>query len=177
MGHVRMGSRSEGCPRLSELISAPRAWISARGDVLRADWTTCVSCTPTRERPGWTLSLFDLVIAADLFEHLYPDDSERVAHEAYRVLKPGGHFTVWTPHRGHLLEILKNRGVLLRPDPTHVDYKSMERLQGLLTGAGFTVEKSYYVESHLPGLRLVERVLMGAIPQLRRRIALLGRKS
>ena len=120
---------------------------------------------------------FDLVIAADLFEHLYPDDSERVAHEAYRVLKPGGHFTVWTPHRGHLLEILKNRGVLLRPDPTHVDYKSMERLQGLLTGAGFTVEKSYYVESHLPGLRLVERVLMGAIPQLRRRIALLGRKS
>ncbi len=125
---------------------------------------------------GMAPESFDLVIAADLFEHLYPDDSERVACEAHRVLKTGGHFSIWTPHRGHLLEILKNRGVLLKADPTHVDYKSMERLQGLLAGAGFVLEKAYYAESHLPGLRTVERALMGALPLLRRRIALLGRK-
>ena len=125
---------------------------------------------------GLAAGSFDLVIAADLFEHLYPDDSERVACEAHRVLKSGGRFSIWTPHRGHVLEILKNNRVLLKPDPTHVDYKSMERLRSLLAGAGFVVEKAYYAESHLPGLRTLERALMGALPPLRRRIALLGRK-
>ena len=125
---------------------------------------------------GLNADSFDLVIAADLFEHLYPDDSMRVAREAHRVLRRGGRFSIWTPHRGHVLEILKNNGVLLKPDPTHVDYKSMERLQAMLEEAGFVLEKSYYAESHLPGLRSVERAFMSAIPQLRRRIAMLARK-
>jgi len=118
----------------------------------------------------------DLVVAADLFEHLYPDDSERVAKEAFRLLRPGGLFSVWTPHRGHLLEVLKNRSILLKPDPSHVDYKSMARMTGLLREAGFEIERAYYAESHLPGLRTVERLLQGAVPLLRRRVAVLGRR-
>lgn len=125
---------------------------------------------------GLAADAFDLVVAADLFEHLYPDDSDRVAREAHRVLKRGGRFSIWTPHRGHLLEVLKNNGILLKPDPTHVDYKSMERLQRMLERAGFVVEKSYYAESHLPGLAGVERAFMRALPFLRRRIAILARK-
>lgn len=120
---------------------------------------------------------FDVVVAADLFEHLYPEDSVRVAQEAWRVLRPGGRFVVWTPHRGHLIEILKNRGIVGKPDPTHVDYKSMVRLRELLTGAGFQVERAYWVESHVPGLRAVERAFMRWVPWLRRRIAVLGRKG
>ncbi len=119
---------------------------------------------------------FDLVIAADLFEHLYPEDSDRVAREAHRVLKRGGRFSIWTPHRGHVLEVLKNNGILLKPDPTHVDYKSMERLRALVIGAGFTLEKAYYAESHLPVLSTLERTFMAVLPPLRRRIALLARK-
>jgi ubiquinone/menaquinone biosynthesis C-methylase UbiE len=119
---------------------------------------------------------YDLVIAADLFEHLYPDDSARVAREAYRLLAPGGHFAVWTPHRGHILEALKHRGIVLEPDPTHVDYKSMESLKRLLSDAGFAIERAYYAESHVPGLRLAERLLQPIVPFLRRRIAVLGRK-
>lgn len=119
---------------------------------------------------------YDLVIAADLFEHLYPDDSERVAREAYRLLKPGGRFSTWTPHRGHLLEVLKNRDLILKRDVTHVDYKSMARMQDLLRDAGFHIERAYYAESHVPVLRVAERCLQPWVPMLRRRIAVLGRK-
>jgi len=118
----------------------------------------------------------DLVVAADLYEHLYPDDSHRITCEAFRLLRGGGRFAVWTPHRGHVLEVLKNNRILLKPDPTHVDYKSMQRMKSLLREAGFHVERAYYAESHLPGFNLLERALGPVTPLLRRRIAVLGVK-
>ena len=125
---------------------------------------------------GLEAGAWDLVLAADLFEHLYPDDSARVAAEAYRLLRPGGRFAVWTPHRGHILEILKNHDILLRRDVSHVDYKSMARMRGLMRDAGFDIERAYYAASHVPGLRVAERLLQGFVPFLRRRVAVLGRK-
>jgi cyclopropane fatty-acyl-phospholipid synthase-like methyltransferase len=125
---------------------------------------------------GLDAGAYDLVIAADLFEHLYPVDSARVSAEAWRLLAPGGRFAVWTPHRGHVLEILKNRNIVLRRDVTHVDYKSIESMKRLLSDAGFTIERAYYAESHVPGLRAIERRLQSFVPPLRRRIAVLGRK-
>ena len=119
---------------------------------------------------------WDVVLAADLFEHLYPDDSVRVALEAFRLLRPGGRFAVWTPHRGHILEVLKSHDILLARDPSHVDYKSMARMTRLLRDAGFEIERAYYAESHVPGLRVAERLLQGFVPFLRRRVAVLGRK-
>jgi SAM-dependent methyltransferase len=119
---------------------------------------------------------WDLVIAADLFEHLYPEDAQRVTREAYRLTVPGGRFVAWTPHRGHILEALKNRDIVLKRDITHVDYKSMHDMKRLLSDAGFTIERAYYAESHVPVLRTVERALQAAVPFLRRRIAVLGRK-
>jgi len=132
-------------------------------------------CADARDT-GLEAESFDLVIAADLVEHLYPEDSQAVVVEAFRVLKPGGRLSLWTPHRGHFLEMLKARNILLRRDVSHVDYKSLERLERLVVGAGFEVERAYYVESHIGGLRSVERALQRWIPILRRRIALLARR-
>jgi len=125
---------------------------------------------------GLEAESFDLVIGADLVEHLYPEDSEAVVAEAFRVLKKGGRLSLWTPHRGHFLEMLKARNILLRRDVSHVDYKSMDRLRRMVVSEGFVVEKAYYAESHLAGLRSIERALQGWVPILRRRIALLARK-
>jgi len=125
---------------------------------------------------GLDQASFDLAIAADLFEHLYPDDTARVASEAFRLLRPGGTFAVWTPHRGHILEILKNRDIVLKHDPTHVDYKSQARVRGYLQDAGFGIDRAYYAPSHVPGLRVAERLGQGIVPWLRRRVAILGRK-
>ena len=125
---------------------------------------------------GLEAESFDLVIGADLVEHLYPEDSEAMVAEAFRVLKKGGRFSLWTPHRGHFLEMLKARNILLRRDVSHVDYKSMERLKTMVTDEGFVVERAYYAESHLIGLRSIERAVQGWVPILRRRIAVLARK-
>jgi cyclopropane fatty-acyl-phospholipid synthase-like methyltransferase len=125
---------------------------------------------------GLEAESFDLVIGADLVEHLYPEDSRPVFAEAFRVLKKGGRLSLWTPHRGHFLEMLKARNILLRRDVSHVDYKSMDRLRTMVVSEGFVVEKAYYAESHLAGLRSIERAFQGWVPILRRRIALLARK-
>ena len=125
---------------------------------------------------GLGAASFDAIVAADLVEHLYPDDSHEVAAEAFRVLKPGGRFAVWTPCRSHILEVLKNNNIILKRDITHVDYKSMTRMREILTGAGFRIERERYAESHLPGLRVLERLMLGWVPLLRRRIAVLAVK-
>ncbi len=123
---------------------------------------------------GLAAASFDLVVAADLFEHLYPDDSEAVAAEAFRLVKPGGRFAVWTPCRSHILEVLKNRNIVLKPDESHVDYKSLPRLTAMLDRAGFRIARAGYAESHLPGLRWVERAVQRWVPLLRRRIAVVA---
>ena len=132
-------------------------------------------CADARDT-GLEAASFDLVIGADLVEHLYPDDSRAVMAEAFRVLKPTGRLSLWTPHRGHFLEMLKARNILIRRDVSHVDYKSMDRLKALVEREGFDLQKAYYAESHLGGLRSIERALQGWVPALRRRIALLARK-
>ena len=125
---------------------------------------------------GLASGSFDVVVAADLFEHLYPDDSEAVAAEAFRLLRPGGRIAVWTPCRSHILEVLRNNDIILKRDISHVDYKSMPRMREILERAGFEIARSYFAESHLPGLSLAERLGQRWVPLLRRRIAVLATK-
>jgi SAM-dependent methyltransferase len=118
----------------------------------------------------------DVAISADLFEHLYPEQFLRSLDECRRILKPGGRLIIWTPHRGHIIEVLKNNAVILKPDPAHVDYKSMELMKTELRKRNFSILKSYYAESHLPVFNVIEKMLLPFLPMFRRRIAILAKK-
>jgi len=119
---------------------------------------------------------YDVIICADLFEHLYPEVFENVLDECRRLLKKGGKLVIWTPHRGHILEILKNNNIILKKDVSHVDYKSMNLILETLCTKQFSIKKKYYVESHIPLLCYIEKRLLYLIPLLRRRIAILAEK-
>lgn len=120
---------------------------------------------------------YDVIICADLFEHLYPDTFEKVLDECKRLLKRGGKLVIWTPCRGHFLEKLKNNNLIIRPIEGHVDYKSMEYLIESLEKRHFLIKKRYYGESHIPIFNRLEKLLMGSLPFLRRRIAILAEKN
>jgi len=127
-------------------------------------------------KTGLPADSFDSIIAADLFEHLYPEDSNLVIAECFRILKPGGIMSIWTPHRGHIFEILKNRNIILEKDISHVDYKSMRRMKDYLKQNGFTVNRAYYAPTHLPVFSIIERIFLPIIPIFRRRVAIQAEK-
>jgi cyclopropane fatty-acyl-phospholipid synthase-like methyltransferase len=132
-------------------------------------------CAPV-DRTGEPSESFDAVLCADIVEHLYPEAFEGLLHESHRVLKGRGKLVVWTPHRGHLFEVLRAHDLILKRDPSHVDFKSMGRLIRSLRAHGFQIRRATYEESHLPGFRSIERALGCSWPLFRRRIALLAER-
>jgi SAM-dependent methyltransferase len=118
---------------------------------------------------------WDLIVAADLVEHLYPEDTLRVYEESYRLLRPGGRLLIWTPNPGHLLERLRFSGIL-RADPTHVDYKTLDRCLAELEGVGFLIRNAEHRPSHLPGVRWVETAAQRFVPLLRRRVLVVAER-
>jgi ubiquinone/menaquinone biosynthesis C-methylase UbiE len=116
----------------------------------------------------------DSIYCSDLVEHLYPDQFTKMLDECKRMLKPGGKLVIWTPHRGHILEKMKNNNIILKRDVAHVDYKSMQVIVDELKKRGFKILKNYYSESHLPFWKYIEKIGMPVFPVLRRRIAVLA---
>ena len=115
----------------------------------------------------------DVVLAADVTEHLDDDTLARILAEAGRVLRPGGRLVLYTPEQSHLFERLRERG-LLDPDPSHIGVRSAAELAAAAEGAGFRIERIEYLPSHLPGWNLLERAFARRVPLLRRRIGLVA---
>ncbi len=132
----------------------------------------CADARNTGLKEGY----FDVILCVDLLEHLYRDDSEKVFDECKRLLKNGGKLIIWTPYKGHFLEILKTNNIILKKDVSHVDYKPMGYILKTLEKRNFKILKHYYCESHIPIINLAERLLMPALPIMRRRIAVLAEK-
>jgi SAM-dependent methyltransferase len=118
----------------------------------------------------------DVAVAADFTEHLDDETMRRVLTEAARVVKPNGTLVIYTPEAGHIFERLRDRGILLEQEPSHIGIRSADALADFAVAAGFKVERIQYLPSHLPVWNLLERAFARWVPLLRRRIGLVARK-
>lgn len=126
---------------------------------------------------------FDKIVAADLIEHLYPEEHEATIEECYRVLKPGGLLLIYSPAPGHFFERVRRLGrhvgLGFQYGRLHVHMKEMMYVVNALEHTGFNIEKNYFAPSHVPILKPLETLLMytpvvGTL--FRRRICVRARK-
>jgi SAM-dependent methyltransferase len=161
------GARAIGVDPAPAAVRAAAAVAAAEGqdgaNFVRAD----AAALPLRD------GCVDIVLAADLTEHLDDVTLARVLRDAARVLRPGGSLVLYTPDRHHLFERLRDRGIM-QQDPSHIGVRSAAELAAAVEAAGFTVRRLLWLPSHLPLLSLAERALARAIPLLRRRIGVVA---
>lgn len=161
------GARAIGVDPAPAAVSAASAVAAAEGaegaHFVRADAVRL----PLRAAAA------DVVLAADLTEHLDDVTLARILREAGRILTAGGRLVLYTPDRQHLFERLRERGVM-KQDPSHIAVRSAAELRAAVESAGFEIERITWLPSHLPGLALAERLLARSIPLLRRRIGLIA---
>ncbi|MGH7444369.1 MAG: class I SAM-dependent methyltransferase [Longimicrobiales bacterium] len=117
----------------------------------------------------------DVVVAADLTEHLDDATLRDVLSDAARVLRAGGTLVLYTPESTHIFERLRAAGALTQ-DPSHIGVRSASELAAAVRAAGLEVARTRWLPSHLPGWNLLERALGRWVPLLRRRIGIVARK-
>jgi SAM-dependent methyltransferase len=119
----------------------------------------------------------DVVVAADLTEHLDDVTFGRVLREVRRALKPGGTLVLYTPNRAHIFEWLRERNVMRDGDPSHIGLRSEQELADAVHAAGLRVQTVRRLPSHLPVWNILERVFSRWIPFMRRRIGLVAKEA
>jgi ubiquinone/menaquinone biosynthesis C-methylase UbiE len=164
---AQRGARAIGVDMMPAALQAA-ALVAAQEQVtdarfLRAD----VAALPVRSRSA------DLVLAADLTEHLDEETLQAMLREIRRVLKPAGQLVLYTPEASHLFERLRDSG-LLKQDPSHIGVRSGKDLAAAVHQCGFTIQQLVYLPSHLPVWNLLERALARRVPLLRRRAGLVA---
>lgn len=165
---ARRGARAVGVDPAPAAVRAARAVAAAeqtRAAFVRADAVDLPMATGS----------VDVVVAADVTEHLDDDTLARMLREAARVLRAEGALVLYTPEQTHLFERLRERG-MLEPDPSHIGVRSADALAAAARAAGFRIERTTWLPSHLPGWNLLERGLGRWVPLLRRRIGLVARR-
>ncbi len=117
----------------------------------------------------------DVVLAADLTEHLDDQTFQALLAESKRALRPGGWLVLYTPEASHLFERLRDAGIMSQ-DPSHIAVRSGRQLADTVQHSGFTLERLVYLPSHLPGWKVIERVFARWVPLLRRRAGVVARR-
>ena len=97
---------------------------------------------------------FDLILAAELIEHIGVRDIERFIHEVYRLLKPSGIFILTTPNPNDIKLKIRSGSVL---GGSHVSQHFIRETKQRLRLNSFRVKKCYgtgksslYVGHRLP---------------------------
>jgi cyclopropane fatty-acyl-phospholipid synthase-like methyltransferase len=94
----------------------------------------------------------DRAFALDLVEHVYDDELLEIAAAMHGCLRADGRLYVHTPNRRYLLEILKERGILLRQLPEHVAVRTADATEALLRKAGFREVRVAPLAHYVPAL-------------------------
>ena len=119
---------------------------------------------------------FDVIYAADFFEHLTLPAFNRVIKEIHRVMKINGKLIIWSPYPDHWIEQLKKRNILLKQDKSHFGLDYIKDISSYLEKNGFEVKKKEFAPTHLFIIGVIEGVLL-KIPLFRRRIKILAVKK
>jgi SAM-dependent methyltransferase len=109
----------------------------------------------------------DVAAAFDFLEHVTDATLTRMLAEVRRVLKPGGRFVGYTPHREHVVERLKAGNVLLKQQPDHIAVRTPRQILRFLDEAGLSLERIFYPASPYPIYRYLDLALKG-VPLLGR---------
>jgi SAM-dependent methyltransferase len=88
---------------------------------------------------------FDVGFALDLSEHVHDTDWLDILQQVLGALKPGGRLYVHTPNATFFLEIMKERGILLKQFPEHVAVRDRRENEALLARAGFRVRRTLFL--------------------------------
>jgi SAM-dependent methyltransferase len=84
---------------------------------------------------GFDDASVDLVYAGQSIEHVTPEEGRVVMKEAFRILRPGGHFALDTPN-SKVTRIQQADFI----DPDHKVEYTWAELSGMLNSAGFEIE-------------------------------------
>ena len=83
---------------------------------------------------------FDVIVAGELIEHIYPCDVDRMIFETFRILKIGGRILMTTPNPDYLIHRVKRQRIL---GGAHVSEHHRDALRMKLQRAGFSGIKVY----------------------------------
>lgn len=85
---------------------------------------------------------FDVALVLDISEHVYDEEWLLILQAIFRMLKAGGRLFLHTPNSAFLIEILKEKNIILKQFPEHIAVRSMAGNTGLLQQAGFAVRSA-----------------------------------
>lgn len=85
---------------------------------------------------GFADGTVDMVVSGESIEHISEDEADAVIAEAYRILRPGGHFCLDTPNAR--LTRIQSPHQLIHPE--HQKEYLVQELSAKLSGAGFQIE-------------------------------------
>lgn len=142
-----------GIDAASAAVATARAEQAARGLVnIRFEEADARDLTRVPGGP------FDVVLLADLVEHVLDDVLVPCLESARRVLAPGGAVAIYTPNRTHWAERIKAAVPGLQQED-HIAVRPAARIVELVEAAGLRVDDLFFSACPYPVLGALDRAL------------------